>query len=272
MKKLAVIMSLYKNDKFKYFKKAIDSILAQTFTEFDLFIQCDGVVEEECRKYISSLEDKRVFFRERLKNKGLAKSLNELLSQEVLPKNYEYIARMDADDICVPNRFEKQISFLETNNAVDIMGGFIEEIDEKDKFIQKVTYPTDHNGMKTFFGKRNPLAHMTVMFRKSYFDKVGLYPENTNLDEDTMFWFSGFKNGCIFANIPETMVRVRVNSDFYGRRNGFKKSYSDFKNRTKIIKDLGLSYINYIWAFGRFAFMSFPFPKLTEFLYKKLRK
>ncbi len=264
-------MSLYKNDKFKYFKKAVDSILEQTYNDFDLFIQCDGVVEKECRNYLLSLDDKRVYFRERKENKGLAKSLNELLIEEVLPKKYEYIARMDADDICVNNRFEEQVLFLEDNPNIDIIGGFIEEIDENDNFIQKVTYPTENIEMKDFFGKRNPLAHMTVIFRKSYFDKAGIYPENTNLDEDTMFWFKGFKNNCIFANIPKTMVKVRVNSDFYGRRNGFKKSYSDFKNRTKIIGTLGLSYTNYIWAFGRFVFMSLPFAGFTEFLYKKMR-
>ncbi len=272
MKKLAVIMSLYKKDKFKYFKKAVDSILEQTFTDFDLFIQCDGVVDKECKKYIYSLEDKRIIFRERQENKGLAKSLNELLLEEILPKNYEYVARMDADDICVSDRFEKQVSFFKTNNSVDIMGSFIEEIDENDKFIQKVIYPINHKEMRIFLGRRNPLAHMTVMFRRSYFDKVGIYPEDTYLDEDTMFWFNGFKNGCIFANIPEVMVRVRVDMDFYKRRNGFKKSYSDFKNRTKIIKELGLPYTNNIWAFGRFIFMSLPFPKLTEFLYKKMRQ
>ncbi len=272
MNKLAVIVSLYKNDKFKYFKKSVDSILGQTYRNFDLFIQCDGMVEEDCRNYILSLEDKRIHFRERNENRGLARSLNELLTEEVLPQKYEYIARMDADDICVENRFEQQVLFLEENPMIDIMGGFIDEIDENDNFIQKVTYPTNHNDMKDFFGKRNPLAHMTVMFRKSYFEKAGIYPEDTNLDEDTMFWFKGFKNNCMFANIPEVMVRVRVNSDFYGRRNGFKKSYSDFKNRAKIIRGLNLSFVNYFWAMGRFVLMSLPFSNLTEIMYKKMRK
>lgn len=272
MKKIAVIMSIYKNDSCKYLMESIDSILNQNFSDFDLFLQCDGPIGEKCRHYIYSIKDNRFHFRERQNNYGLARSLNELLTQEVLPKKYEYVARMDADDVCVDDRFEKQILFLEKNFDVDVLGGFINETNMDGDFIQEVTYPTEHESMKDFFGKRNPLAHMTVMFRRSYFEKAGLYPEDTNLDEDTMFWFEGFKNSCVFANIPEVIVDVRVDSKFYSRRNGFFKSFSDFKNRLKVIKGLRLSFVNYIWAFGRFVFMSIPFPELTKLLYKKIRK
>jgi len=126
--------------------------------------------------------------------------------------------------------------------------------------------------MKEGFGKRNPLAHMTVFFRKTFFEKAGLYPLDTNLDEDTMFWLNGFLNSCIFANLPQILVKVRVDSKFYGRRNGVKKSYSDFKNRLKIIRELDLAFINIIWAFGRFVMMSLPIAGITKFAYKYLRR
>lgn len=70
---------------------------------------------------------------------------------------------------------------------------------------------------------------MSVIFRKSYFHKAGLYPVDTDKDEDTIFWLNGFLSGCKFANIDEVLVRVRVNKDFYLRRNGLSKSLSDLK-------------------------------------------
>lgn len=271
MKKIAVIMSLYKNDKLVFLKQAIDSVLCQTFSDFDFFIQCDGIVANDCALYLDSLKDERIIIRKRAENKGLAFSLNEMLKM-VRELGYEYIARMDADDICMKDRFSKQIEFMQRNKEIDIIGGAIEEINEQNEKIQFVDYPCIHEEMKQFFGMRNPLAHMTVMFRSSYFDKAGIYPENTRLDEDTMFWFRGFKSNCLFANVSDVMVRVRVNSDFYGRRNGFAKSYSDFLNRLHIIKCLELNKSNYIWALGRFIIMSIPFAGITKFAYKIFRK
>lgn len=271
MKRLAVIMSVYKNDKYNFLKMAVESVLNQSYSNFDFFIQGDGLLNNDCLKYLQSLNDNRVIFKESLENHGLAKSLNNLLVYSILPKKYEYIARMDADDVCVLNRFEIQIEFLDKNHHIDIVGGYINEINEDNVFLQKVVYPVSHDEMKIFFGKRNPLAHMTVIFRQSFFYKSGLYPENTKLDEDTMLWFEGFKNSCLFSNIPEVMVNVRVNSDFYSRRNGFKKSFADFKNRIKIIKELNLSAVNYLWAFARFLLIGMPFESLTKFIYRKMR-
>lgn len=264
-------MSLYKNDKLIYLKQAVNSILGQSYSNFDFYIQCDGEISKDCDDFLNNINDTRVFVRKRAHNMGLAFSLNEML-KIILKKEYKYIARMDADDICVTNRFQKQIEFMQNNSNVDILGGYIEEINEINEKIQSIKYPLDHNTMKNFFGKRNPLAHMTVFFRSTYFEKAGLYPENTKLDEDTMFWYNGFYNNCIFANIPDILVRVRVNSDFYARRNGFIKSFNDFKNRFFIIKNLKLSRFNYILALSRFIIMSIPSPVLTKLAYKMLRK
>lgn len=270
MNKLAVIISVYKNDRLSAFQSCMYSLLKQTYKNIDIWIQFDGVVNELIESFLANINDNRIYIRKREQNKGLAYSLNELL-QEILQKDYQYIARMDADDICFPDRFEQQITYMDEHSDVDISGGYIEEMDEKENSIGIVKYPLIHNEMKNFFGKRNPLAHMTVIFRKSYFNKAGLYPINTNKDEDTMFWLKGFTTDCVFANIDKPLVRVRVSDDFYKRRNGFTKSLSDFKNRWFIIKSLKLSYSNYIFAFARFVIFIIPIPKLTQLAYKLLR-
>ncbi len=270
MKKIAVIMSVYKNDELLHLQECVKSILSQTYSDFDLHIQLDGKISEACENYLDSLTDKRILKYSREENKGLACSLNELLD-EVLQQDYCYIARMDADDICFPYRFQRQIEYMETHSQVDICGGYIDEMDEEGKSIGIIEYPLEHTKMKVFFGWRNPLAHVTVFFRKTYFEKAGYYPTDTNKDEDTMFWLKGFLSGCIFANINEPLVRVRVNNNFYHRRNGFNKSWGDLKNRCKIVYSLGLSPINYFLALGRFLFFILPLPWLTKLAYRYLR-
>ncbi|MCM1150501.1 MAG: glycosyltransferase [Alistipes sp.] len=270
MSALAVILSVYKNDKIEYFQPCIESLLNQTYSGADIWIQFDGVVSDSIGTYLAGLNNEHIFVRKRSENRGLACSLNELLG-EVLQKEYRYIARMDADDECMPDRFRRQIEFMEAHPQCDICGSFIEETDESGASAGVVEYPLEHDAMKAFFGRRNPLAHMSVMFRRSYFDKAGLYPTDTNKDEDTMFWLKGFLSGCVFANVGVSLVRVRVNDDFYCRRNGFAKSWADMKNRCIIIRSLSLSPLNYLLAFGRFLFFSFPMPRLTRLAYRYLR-
>ncbi len=270
MNKLAVVLSVYKNDKLEFFQPCMESLLGQTFSRADIWIQFDGAVSEQIETYLAKLDGEHLFVRKRAENKGLACSLNELL-EEVLQKDYRYIARMDADDICFEDRFLRQIEFMEAHPQIDICGGYIEEMNETGTPTGIVKYPLEQEAMKAFFGRRNPLAHVSAMFRRSYFDKAGLYPTDTNKDEDTMFWLQGFLSGCVFANIDEPLVHVRVNDDFYCRRNGFAKSWGDLKNRCTIIRSLRLSPVDYLLAFGRFLFFLIPIPWLTRLAYRYLR-
>lgn len=263
-------MSIYKNDKLIYVEKCVDSFIKQSFEDFHVYIQYDGVVENDIKYFFAGLNDTRFHILSRSENCGLAYSMNELLAI-ILTKEYDYIIRMDADDICIPDRFEKQITYMEQHKNIDICGGYIEEMNENEKGAGVIKYPLTHDKMKYSFAKRNPLAHVSVIFRKSYFLKAGLYPIDTNRDEDTMFWLNGFLSGCRFANIDQVVVRVRVNDDFYRRRNGLSKSLSDLKNRCLVIKKLNLSYVNYIFVFARFAIFTVPVPRITQLAYKYLR-
>lgn len=166
--RIAVIMSLYRNDTIEYVKLAVESILNQSYSDFDFYIQYDGHIKNDVDLYLSSLSDTRIHIYKRDENKGLAKSLNELLSV-VMPLDYQFIARMDADDISIPDRFEKQVNYLQNHQEVDVVGGAINEIDENGMNRGKVTsYPCTSEECRAFFAKRNPVAHPTVMFRRSF--------------------------------------------------------------------------------------------------------
>ncbi len=260
MKKIAVIMSLYKNDKFKYFKKAVDSILAQTFTEFDLFIQCDGVVEEECRKYIYALEDKRVFFRERQENKGLAKSLNELLSQEVLPKNYEYIARMDADDIALPQRFEKQVKYLEEYLDVEILGTSAELIDEKGIVIGNKELKSKVSFKDML--KNCELIHPSVMFRSRFFEKYGFYDEQLLKSQDYDLWLRALNKEAVVHNLQETLLQFRYEIEIVSRR----KKEQDYNIE---IKRKYLKGVDFYKSISKHLFIKYLPNYVIKFLLKR---
>ena len=264
---IAVIMSLYLNDDVDYVSQAINSILDQTYSDFDLYIQYDGPVKDDVDLYLSGLEDNRVRIYKRVENKGLAQSLNDLLNI-VMPLGYEFIARMDADDICLNTRFEKQMGFLMEHPEVDVVGGAIEEIDENGLLKgKKVIYPLTHEECRKFFRYRDPLAHPATFFRKRYFDKAKGYRPEYRRNQDTMLWFDGFMNGCIFANLPETVLHFRVAKDFYGRRNGWKRAKQMVRSRMDINKALKYDISANMFAVAM-ALMTVSPTWLKKFLYR----
>lgn len=270
--RIAVIMSLYKSDVLAYVKLATESILNQSYSDFDFYIQYDGFVQKDVDDYLSGIKDERIHINRREENKGLAYSLNELL-KIVMPLGYEYIARMDADDISVIDRFEKQIKFLEENKNVDMLGGAINEIDENGINRRKITkYPCTPEECRSFFAKRNPVAHPTVMFRISFFEKAGWeYPTDYVRNEDTRFWHEGYKHGCVIANIPDVILNFRMtDSMFTQRRNGRVFAKSQLKLRKLIAKDLNFGIKAYIYAYFTYLLMISP-SWMLKLAYRVLR-
>jgi glycosyltransferase involved in cell wall biosynthesis len=221
--KLCVIMSIYKNDNLLAVTQSIESILRQAYEKIEFYIQLDGEIRSDVLQYLRGLciQDIRVKILNRTLNRGLAYSLNELLNI-VLTKEYEYIARMDADDISMPERFVKQIAFMNSHPDIDCLGTWAIEIDDDGKEYFRKKMPITHEECLELFKKRDCMIHPTVMFRRSYFEKAGLYPEDTYFGEDTMMWAKGFKSGCKFANVPEYLFKFRLDSNFFERRRGWK--------------------------------------------------
>ena len=269
-KQLCVIMSLYKDDRLEYLKSATESILNQTYSDFDFYIQFDGIVKQECENYLHNLKDNRVKIFKRNENKGLACSLNDLL-KIILFKNYKYVARMDADDISMPKRFEKQIDFLKKNRETDIIGGYILEIDKNGNSKNKhIKYPLTHEECFIFFKKRDPLAHPAVMFNKRFFLKAGFYSEEHRKNQDTILWFNGFLNDCIFANLNETVIKFRITDNLYKRRGNYKTAIKFFIDRIKINYHLKYNFDAYIYSF-LYLLVSLSPVFIKKILYNKLR-
>lgn len=265
-------MSLYGNDRLDYVKLAVESILGQTYTNFDFYIQFDGLICPKVDEYLSVLTDERVKIQRRAENKGLAQSLNDLLTI-VMPQGYEYIARMDADDISHPERFEKQLEYFKAHPEVDMVGGAINEIDENGENRGKVTkYPCSPDDCRAFFAKRNPVAHPTVMFRRSFFEKTGwAYPIDYVRNEDTRLWHEGYKHGCVIANLPDVLLHFRMTDTmFTQRRNGKVFAKSQLELRKMINKDLKFGFMANVYAYAMYLLMISP-SWLLKLAYRVLR-
>ena len=269
MTKIGVLLPVYKKDNIGFLKKSVESIVGQTLQDFHIFIGVDGPVGGELDEYLKNLEEKVNISVVRFGvNRGLACVLNDLIA--ICKKEcYRYYARMDADDISLPDRFEQQVKFLEEHPEVDVVGGAIEEIDSNDQLRGKrVEYPLTHEGCRKFFRYRDPLAHPAVMFRARYFEKVASgYRNEYRKNQDTMLWYDGFMNGCVFANLKDTVLNFRVNDDFYNRRNGWKRAKQMFRDRLKMNKALGFDISANLFAFAMFCMTVSP-SWVKMFLYK----
>lgn len=182
MPKISVVMPAYNADK--YIAEAIDSILCQTYTDFEFIIINDGSTDNT-EDIILSYKDERIVYLKNEKNMGIVYTLNRGLD---IAKG-EYIARMDSDDISLPTRFKEQIKYLEKHKNIAVLGTAINIFGEE---IDRYTFIFSHNPKiakaELFF---NPsLAHPTVMIRKTILDSFNLrYEEDYKDMEDFRLWW-----------------------------------------------------------------------------------
>ncbi|WP_223854853.1 glycosyltransferase [Bacteroides sp. GM023] len=270
MKRLAIIMSLYRNDRQKFVSLAVESVLNQTYKDFDFYIQYDGSVDTDVDAYLIGLKDERIKIQRRTENKGLAQSLNDLLSI-VMSMDYKYIARMDADDINELNRFERQLEYFRQHPKVECLGTWVVEITSSGEEYYRKQMPETHDSCKELFRKRDCMVHPTVMFRRSYIEKAGFYSLDTYFGEDTMMWCQGFAANCTFANVPEYLYQFRIDDNFFKRRRGWKHATAIFKLRHKVNKILSYGIMADFWALVYAVAKMMP-TSILNLIYKKARK
>jgi glycosyltransferase involved in cell wall biosynthesis len=203
MPKISVIMPVYNGER--YLKEALESILNQTFTDFELIIINDGSTDAS-EKTIKSFTDKRIVYLDNGKNLGLAASFNAGIDAA----RGAYIARMDSDDVSVPERFEKQVSYLERKPHVGIMGSSIIIINELGHKIATHLRPKTHKEIKFSSLFSSPMYHPTVMGRAEIF-KSHHYNETFSNSEDYELWSRLLFNSNVrFANFKTPLLKYRV--------------------------------------------------------------
>ena len=234
--KFSVLISVYNKEKADNLDKALYSIVNQTLMPNEIVLVEDGELNKELYNVINTYANKyKKIFKivKSSKNIGLGKALNLGLNE----CTYKYVARMDSDDYSLNNRFEKEMSVL-LNSDIDVVGSNIDEYDENmDVCISKRSVPERHDKIIKYAKKRNPINHVSVVFKKNNVMRAGGYID-CPFFEDYYLWVRMIKNGSKFYNIQESLVKVRGGLDMINRRGGIKYNRS-IKNFNKKIYKMG---------------------------------
>lgn len=212
---VSVILPVYNGSQ--YLREAITSILIQTYDNFELIIIDDGSTDISL-KVAEEFNDRRIILIRNTKNEGLISSLNKGIN---ISKG-EFILRMDADDIAMPERIEKQVNFMIDNNEVVVCGTWFEAFGNLNKIIE---YPSDHEELYLNLLLTCPIGHPTVIIRSDVLKRNNLYyEEDYRHSEDSNLWVRISDFGKL-ANIPEVLLKYRTHEDQITN-----KHYNDVNN------------------------------------------
>lgn len=200
--KVSVILPVYNGQK--YLKDSIDSILAQTYTDFELVIVNDGSTDDS-EAIIQGFDDPRIRYYKQ-SNHGISATLNLAIRQA----KGRYIARQDSDDLSHPDRLIKQVAFLDAHPKCGVVGTWAEILVEDVPTDRVLNHPINNNDIKFALLFDSPFVHSSVMMRKELVDRVSGYPSDLNQQspEDFELW-SLLSPICEFANIPEFLLKYR---------------------------------------------------------------
>ncbi|MFC5630871.1 MULTISPECIES: glycosyltransferase [Streptococcus] len=218
----SVLMSVYHKENPEFLKLAIESITSnQTIKPDEVVLIQDGPLTSELYKVIDHFKSELPYFKtySMEKNSGLGKALEYGITK----CTYVWIARMDSDDIAASTRFEEQLDFIKNNPKVDVFGTNIAEFDNDISETKSLkVMPEKHDDILKMSKRRNPLCHMTVMYKKSVVVAAGGY-QDLPFVEDYYLWVRMINSGARFANLNKVLVYARIGNGMYTRRSNRKQ-------------------------------------------------
>jgi len=267
--KFSVAMCVYGKDNPEWFDTCVKSVINQTKKPDEIILVVDGPVPKDLSdiiKYYEAMPFFKVIWLKENQGHGNARrcSLDNVTN--------DIAALMDADDICLPNRFEEQIKYFE-NDKTDIVGGDIAEfIGDEDNVVAYRTLPVNDKDIKKDMQTRCPFNQMTVMFSKKAYEKAGGYID-WYCDEDYYLWLRMMQNGARFANTGTVLVNVRVGEDMYRRRGGIKYFKSEAKLQNYMLKNKVIKFPTYIINISKRLIVQVLLPNhLRGWVFKKFAR
>lgn len=228
-----VAMAVYSEDRIEWLTEAVDSILAQDYTDFLFIIVIDGPISEEMKRYLMqvSQQHEQLLLAQSVANVGLSTCMNYVIDfvLETL-KSVKFFFRMDSDDISIQHRLSRQVDYLQDNPSVSILGSSLVEVNEKGHIVGKRLLPRDHADIMHSLPRRCAMNHPTVVIRMSVFAAGFRYRSQLMNTQDYVLWIELCASGFIFANLPDILLKFRRVNDFYKRR-GLSKSVNEFNAR-----------------------------------------
>ena len=267
--KFSVLMSLYLKEKPEYLNEALKSVINQTVKPNEIVIIYDGPITTELKNVVKQYVSNNpglIKIIDNPENKGLGLALADGVPQ----CTYELIARMDTDDICRKDRFEKQLEEFVKDPRLDICGSHILEFEEKEEnIVARRRVPLVDKDIKEYQKRRDGFNHVSVMFKKKSVLAAGNY-QSCLLMEDTLLWANMFMNGAKGKNIDDYLVYVRIGKDMYERRGGFDY-YKKYKaGRRKVYETGYISWVNYkMTLIVQFIVAAIP-NRVRGFVFKNL--
>lgn len=245
MEKFSVLMSIYKSEKPEYLRKALDSVLHQTLMPSEIVMVKDGPLTTELESVLEEYARKYGIFKfvPLATNHGLGLALRAGVPE----CSYEYIARMDTDDISLPERFERQMKYLHEHPDISLLGTWCTEFSTDENHPDTVTkLPQTNEAILAFSKRRNPLRHVTVMFKKTAVLNSGNYRHFLWFEDYDLF-VRMLHHGCKAANLPEALVSVRADQNMFARRGGLRYLLQDFRFQKFLLEDGDIGYGGFLF-------------------------
>ncbi len=266
--RFSVLMPIYIKENPSFLRSALQSILEdQSVVPDEVVIVKDGPITPALAEVLSDFQTRhksRIKVHELKKNKGMGIAMNHGLRHAT----FNWIARMDSDDIAIPTRFEQQLSFLKRNPEIDVLGSSIEEFNTRPGDIKRYrSLPSENDEIIRMMKFRNPLNHMTVFFRKDLALQVGGYWRH-KFNEDYNLWYELHKIGSRFHNLGENLVHVRVGNNMVARRSGYKYFLFEKILLKKFLRDRFITKFQYSYLIGiKFSLRIMP-VNLLKIIYE----
>lgn len=267
---IAVLMSVYKNEKADRLDRCMNSIWTdQTLKPDQIILVEDGPLPDELHQVIKEWKkvlQEKFYVLKNETNLGLTKSLNKGISVVTT----DLIARMDTDDQSTPLRFEVQEKFMREHPEIDVLGGAYNIMDDKGVIQYAKYFKHSHDEMLKQICWRCPLSHPTVMMRVSMFKEKGLkYDERFRNSQDIALWVDALEAGCRFANSDDIVLNFTEDNDVYKRR-GKVRAKNEYKSFARAAKHL---YGKYSWRrilpVLRYCFRRMPVKSINIIYHSK---
>lgn len=265
----SVLMSVYKNEIPSRLQEALTSIQLQTIPPFEVILVKDGPISEKLQEVINDFKTSfngKFILVNLSKNQGLGAALNA--GTKYVRTNW--IARVDSDDINLPDRFEKQLKEISLHPELALLGGQVAEYDESLKHeIGYRIVPTTESEIKKYLKWRSPFNHPTVMVRKDALMNAGGYQSFGNF-EDYYLWARIIADNCAVKNLSEVLVNMRVSDDLYQRRGNLQNAKYIVALQNYLYQEQLVGTFQYIISSSIKLFNLVISGKLRKFLYRNL--
>jgi glycosyltransferase involved in cell wall biosynthesis len=230
---VSIVLPVYNGEK--YLAESLDSVLAQTYQNWELVIINDGSTDGT-ENLILGYGDKRIKYLLNEGNKGIIYSLNRGL----LESNGDFIARLDADDIALPFRIQRQVEFLSENTDFALCGTYFQTIDSNGKVLKNVTFPSNNRDAQSYLLLHNCFCHSAIMMRSGIAKELK-YDEKFLICEDYDLWYRISRTGKIL-NLPEFATLYRVHDNNMSTKKSEIMFAHVYKINKRILDDLGIEY------------------------------